>query len=218
MKVFLPFFALSLIAIVITYFMSSDEEIETDMARDLEVSASIHTALDKVQNKKPINRIRPPVKIEERKMSPGQAIDVAKNTNDKIREVQMQHFDEVYEQVTSGWDRNMADLFLQKLKLTQEDLTYYYELKNQFESQKMETFKDFHEAKFEQFGQDYKYDQQDDELQIAIDELKGDFTERLREKIGEDNYRAYSDSLANYNKKIVDKSEGRTGPKILVEF
>lgn len=198
--------------------MSSDEEIETDMARDLEVSASIHTALDKVQNKKPMNRIRPPVKIEERKMSPGQAIDVAKNTNDKIREVQMQHFDEVYEQVTSGWDRNMADLFLQKLKLTQEDLTYYYELKNQFESQKMETFKDFHEAKFEQFGQDYKYDQQDDELQMAIDELKGDFTERLREKIGEDNYRAYSDSLANYNKKIVDKSEGRTGPKILVEF
>ena len=198
--------------------MNSDQEFDSDLSEDIQVSSSREITLDKVRKIKPIGRIKPPVKIEERKMSPEQTMKVVESTKDKIREVQMQHFDEVYEQVTSGWDSNMADLFLKKLNLTQQDLSYYYELKNKYESQKMETFKDFHEAKFEQFGQDYKYDQQDEELQMAIDEIKSDFTEQLREKIGEDNYRAYVDSLTSYNKKLIEKSEGRTGPKILVEF
>ncbi len=216
MKIFLGIAGLVVIAVVLSFFFGGEE---TEINEEPEAKKVETKALDEVRKIKPMGRSFLKQKPSEKKeISPEIVKRIVEDTKDKIREVQMAHFDDYYEKVTSGWDSSIADLFLQKLNLNQEDLTYYFELKNQFESKKMETFKEFHEAKFEEFGEGYRYDQTDDELKMNIEELKNEYAELLREKIGEDNYRQYQDSLADYNKKIIQNSEGRTGPRILVEF
>lgn len=169
-----------------------------------------------MQPMKPLKRANPVV--DTRRVDPSELEKIAKSKFDHIREVQTAHFDEYYDKVTSGWDSRMAELFMNELGLNQEDLTFYFELKNQFENKKMQAFKDYHEQKFQQHGDDYRYELNDDELTFAIDEIKNDYSEQLREKIGEDHYRQYKDALATYNKDLVEMGKGRSGPKIFVEF
>lgn len=143
--------------------------------------------------------------------------DVQKNV-ERMKSLQGKSFDDYYNEVTNGWDSTIANLFLSELKLDKEDLAYYFDLKTQFDNKKLEIFKSFHEKKLKEFGEDYKFDQTSDEMNYIIEELRADFHEQLRGKIGEDHFRRYQDVLADYNRDIVKKSEGRTGPRILVEI
>lgn len=129
-------------------------------------------------------------------------LDINNNIQNETEFSKIDRIESVFDGIQKQWSKDVADLFLDQLSLDQNHLNKYFELKEDYENERLELFQEYHEEMVAKHGEEYVFHLTDLETSPKINELNLNYRDQLREVIGDENYTRYLELKDNFNRKI----------------
>lgn len=201
---------LTLVVIIITIFLLTRSNAPVDSDEDEFDDTEIIKAFDE---KKPKNVVVNPVDtkatqkfIQEaranKKPDTEKPQNIVPKVGDRIlSDSELEELDEYFEKVENEWEESIRNLFLKEFGLAEDDLKDYEEMRDKYETDKLEAFQDFHEYMVEKHGENYVYNPSDDELNFD-DKVKFEYQDQLRKKVGDYNFKKYIKLVDKFNERL----------------
>ncbi len=142
---------------------------------------------------------------------PGQKLDPQTLSEEEIEELE-----EYFDKVEMGWATKMKELLVDELKLGEDVLEEYGSLRENYEEEKMVAFQEFHEFMVAKYGENYAYNPTE-EMEVFENKVQGIYLEKLRTKLGDENYSRYLEVKDSYNDQLRREQDPKKGV-VLIEL
>ncbi len=125
--------------------------------------------------------------------------------------------DGFYEKIEKDWAREIESFFIEKQGLSMREFADYKVLRGEYSIEKERAVENFHLQMRDQYGEEYRYTESD-ELEVFESQSHANFSERLRNILGEENFEYYLKLREDYNEGIRKKQDPTHGPVVLIYF
>ena len=142
---------------------------------------------------------------------PGQKLDPQTLSEEEIEELE-----EYFDKVEMGWASKMKELFIDELKLGDETLEEYGSIRENYEEEKMVAYQEFHEFMVAKYGENYAYNPTE-EMEVFENKVMGIYLEKIRTKLGDENYSRYLEVKDSYNDQLRKEQDPKKGV-VLIEL
>ncbi len=201
--------ALSLILILtlgVVYFFSQQPP-------EILVESDISLPLDKEEKPTAKNK-EPLVKAEDSKGAPKKAAPVSSSPKssfpEALSEEEVEELDELLAHYEEEWDKDTKNLFLNELKLSEEDYEDYLMMRDGFEEDRVEAFQEFHNRMAQEKGSSYSYSPTAEMVENE-ERIRGEYLKLFKERYGEEAFVKYSNLLEGYNDRIRREADPKHG-------
>lgn len=113
----------------------------------------------------------------------------------------------VEEDISYMWSQKARNLFVDELGFAEKDYEDYLNLRDRFETERMQVFSDFYEEMANKYGDSYSFEPSQ-EMKDVESRIKQDYLDQLRGRLGEEGFSRYQQALKEFNDTTARRMEG----------